>query len=112
MTNPEARTRQLLLLFVCAVPLFGAVHLSDGLFTIDELIYLISADALARDGALTVDNGFSQFGSEDLNLWFLVEGPNGLAPQYPPGVAILGLPFYLLFETRGLIVMNALAAVG
>ncbi|MDJ1006802.1 MAG: hypothetical protein QNJ13_03175 [Paracoccaceae bacterium] len=104
--------QSLLLLLACGVPVVGAFMVSSGMFTIDEVIYLFSAEAMANRGSLTVDNGYGTFGAEDLRIWFLVDGPNGLAPQYPPGTAVLGAPFYLAFGDRGLIVLNAVAAVG
>ncbi len=104
--------RHPVLILALAVPVLGAFLVSSGLFTIDELIYLISADALATEGSLTVDNGFSTFGSNDLKLWFLIDGPNGLTPQYPPGLAALSLPFYSGLGAQGLVLVNALAAAG
>lgn len=90
----------------------AAFVVSPGLFTIDEMIYLISVDAFADRLSLTVDNGFGTYRSDDLRLWFMVEGPNGLTPQYPPGLTVAGAPFYALLGTRGLFVLNALAAAG
>lgn len=112
MTPPVRAPLRVVVVLACFVPVIGAFIVSSGLFTIDEFIYLISTDAMASRGSLTVENGYGQFASEDLRLWFLVNGPNGLAPQYPPGLAILGTPFYWAFGPRGLIVMNAVAAAG
>lgn len=106
------RPDHIALLVACGVPVIGAFLVSSGLFTIDELIYLISAEAMASHRSLTVENGFSQLGSEDLKLILLVDGPNGLTPQYPPGLATLGLPLYAALGARGLILLNALAAAG
>ncbi len=112
MTGQLSPRQRSLLIVVCALPVIGLFFVSAGLFTIDELIYLTATVAMAQDGSLIFENGFSQFGSEDLKLWFLVDGPNGLAPQYPPGMAVLSAPFYLLMGSRGLIMLNALAAAG
>ncbi len=112
MSDAGTRLSQRVLLLACAIPVLGAFLVSSGVFTIDELIYLISADALARNGSLIVENGFAEFGSRDLKLWFLIDGPNGLTPQYPPGQAALGLPFYAAFGAQGLVVLNGLAAAG
>lgn len=109
---PSGGKERLVLLLVCGIPILGAFFVSSGLFTLDELIYLISVDAMATRGSLIVDNGSSQFASADLNLWFLIDGPNGVTPQYPPGLALLGAPFYLALGARGLILLNALAAAG
>lgn len=112
MTASFSPLPRLVLALACLVPVVGAFFVSAGLFTIDEFIYLVSADAMANHASLTVDNGFERFASGDLRLWLLVDGPNGLAPQYPPGLAILGMPFYSVFGARGLILMNAVAAAG
>ena len=40
----------------------------------------------------------------------MVNGPNGVAPQYPPGTAVLGAPLYGAFGIRGMILPNAVAA--
>jgi hypothetical protein len=99
-------------------PIFGAAFLTmaaitpPGFFSIDELIYHAAAVSVALDGSLTVSNGYQTFGSPDLRVAFLVEGPNGLAPQYPPGSALLGAPFVAVLGVRGLMVLNALAAFG
>ncbi len=88
----------------------GAFLAMPGLYNIDETIYFLAADALGREGSLTVENGFETYGADRLRLRFLVPGPNGLAPQYPAGTAALGAPLLALFGVRGLILVNALAA--
>ena len=79
---------------VLGVIVFGllaaTLFVSPGFFSIDEVIYFTGADALQRNSSLFVDNSFAKFGSEDLNIWFLVQGQHGLTPQYPVGSAILG----------------------
>ena len=97
-----------LLLFV-----FGAATflVSPGLFTIDEYIYYAGAKAFA-DGGIVVPNSLKGADSHQLKLWLLVDGPNGLVPQYPIGSAVLGgllLPFIGL---PALQLYNALAAAG
>jgi len=99
-------------LALAAVVIASAFFVSDGLNTVDELIYFLGADAFAQSGSLTVENGFETFGSEDLRLWFLIDGPNGLAPQYPPGSAVVGGLFIKLMGVRGMILLNALASAG
>ena len=94
------------------LPIAGTLYVSGGLFTVDEFLYLISVHELATSGSLIVSNGFEKFGSNDLLLWFMIDGPNGLAPQYPPGLALLGAPLYVAFGVHGLILLNAMAAVG
>ncbi len=92
--------------------LVATPFVSTGFFSLDEVIYFAGADALFRDGSLFVDNGFDEFGSEDLRIWFLVQGQHGLTPQYPVGTALLGAPFLSVFGVRGLIIINVLAGIG
>lgn len=102
-----------IVLGVVALSLLAAIpFVSGGFFSIDEVIYFASADALQRDGTFFVQNGFDEFGSEDLKIWFLVQGKYGLTPQYPVGTALLGAPFLYLFGSKGLIVLNVLAGIG
>jgi hypothetical protein len=110
MSRRAADRGTLLLAILAAGIVAGAFLVSDGLYTIDELIYLMSAEAMRARGSLIVENGWDLIRSPDLQLWFLVDGPNGLAPQYPPGLAAIGAPFAGLFGARGLILVNALAA--
>lgn len=94
-----------LLLFV------GAFFASTGLYNIDEAIYLAAMESMSGRGSLIIENGYEQFQSDGLRLWFLVWGPNGLAPQYPPGTAIAGGLFHFVMGVRGPIVLSALAAI-
>ncbi|MEM7178736.1 MAG: glycosyltransferase family 39 protein [Pseudomonadota bacterium] len=91
--------------------LVGAFFASTGLYNIDEAIYLAAMEAMSQRGSLTIENGYEQFQSDGLRLWFLVWGPNGLTPQYPPGTALAGGLFHLVMGTRGPIVLSALAAI-
>jgi 4-amino-4-deoxy-L-arabinose transferase-like glycosyltransferase len=77
---------------------------------IDEVSYYAAAWSLSERGTLIVENGWDRFDSRALRLQWLIPGPNGLTPQYPPGAAILGAPLLSLWGIRGLIVLNAAAA--
>lgn len=83
-----------------------------GLFTIDELIYVAAAAEFAGDASIFVQNGYEHFGSEALRLWFLVAGPNGLAPQYPSGFPAVAAAPFAAFGPRGIMLLNAGAALG
>lgn len=94
-----------------AIILISAFIVSPGFFSIDEAIYYLGARAVAEGGSLGIENGYHQFDSESLRLRLLVDGPQGLTPQYPAGSAVLAgllLPF---LGPRSFILLNALAAV-
>lgn len=107
---PAGPAGRALLIGLALAPLLLWLVASPGLFNIDEALYVMSADAMARHGSFLVRNGFETYGAEALRLWFLAEGPSGLAPQYPPGPALLGAWPYLLLGTKGMSLLNALAA--
>ena len=100
------------LALIGALILAGALLVSDGYFTVDEFVYVLGAQAMAQNMSLVIENGFDTYGSENLKVWNVVIGPAGLVSQYPVGTAVIGAPLLLLFGVRGLIVLNALAAVG
>ena len=92
-----------------ALPFFA----STGFFTIDEVVYFLSAHAFQSGQGFLINNGWPQFASPDLTmLTFLVSTHDGLTAQYPGGFAVVGALFIELFGARGLLLLNALAAVG
>ena len=95
-----------------ALILIAAFLVSPGFFSIDEASYYLGARAVAEWGSLGIDgNGYHQFHSESLRLRFLVDGPQGLTPQYPAGSALLAAPLVPLLGGRAFILLNAVAAV-
>lgn len=80
-------------------------------FTIDEAIYVLGAEAMTDRLSVTVQNGYERFGSDTLDLRFLVPGPAGLTPQYPSGFFVLTAPLFALLDGGGMIVVNTLSAV-
>jgi hypothetical protein len=95
-----------------AIILIGALLVSPGFFSIDEAIYYAGARAIAEGGTLGINtNGFEQFHSESLKLRLLVEGPQGLTPQYPAGSALLAGMLLPFLGPRAFILLNALAAI-
>ncbi|HET9810659.1 MAG TPA: glycosyltransferase family 39 protein, partial [Sphingomicrobium sp.] len=94
-----------------ALILLGALVASPGFFSIDEAIYYLGARAVAEWGSLGLENGYHQFHSESLRLRFLIDGPQGLTPQYPAGSAILGGLLIPFLGPRAFVLLNALAAV-
>ncbi|SMX25181.1 hypothetical protein [Boseongicola aestuarii] len=111
MTPTQTRTILLygLSLVLLAMPFFA----STGFFIIDEVVYVLSVQAFHAGQDLFVDNGYLGHPSEDAAmLGLLVPTENGLAPQYPAGLAVLGSVFFEVLGARGLLLINALAAVG
>lgn len=90
--------------------LLGASVVSNGTYSIDEVVYLAGAQAFHQGGSLVVENGYTAFRSDHLLLWLMRDGPNGVTPQYPVGTAILGGLLEVAFGSRALIVANASAA--
>ncbi|GGE39537.1 glycosyltransferase family 39 protein [Actibacterium pelagium] len=88
----------------------ASFFVSAGNWNIDEVIYFLGADALAARGSFIVENGYETYEHPNLRILFLVAGPNGLAPQYPIGTAVLGAPFLALMGLRGLVVLSAISA--
>jgi len=96
-----------------AIILLSVLIVSPGFFSIDEAIYYIGARAIAEHGALGIDNnGYAQFHSESLKLRYLIDGPQGLTPQYPAGSVLLAGMLLPVLGPRAFILLNALAAVG
>ncbi|MEL6644637.1 MAG: glycosyltransferase family 39 protein [Pseudomonadota bacterium] len=91
--------------------LLGAAFMPPGFISVDEFVYHLGARALVETGGFATSNGLETFDSSDLVFLNMVNGPNGLVPQYPVGSALVGAPFHAILGVRGLIVLNALAAV-
>ena len=105
------RANFLLLPVLLAVFGIATFFVSPGLFTLDEYIYYAGARAFA-DGGVVVPNSMDGTNSYQLRLWLLVDGPNGLVPQYPIGSAVLGGLLLPLIGLPALQLYNALAAAG
>lgn len=102
-----------LLLAASAVILVYAMAVAiPNVFTIDGLIYVAMAKAMAEHGSFAISNGFETYRSPSLDLLFLVPVGDRLVPQYPGGWAFLAAPFYMLGGLRGLFLLNALATIG
>lgn len=90
--------------------LLAAFWSAPGMFTGDDFAYRAMIDAFAREGALTIDNGYSEYGADSLALRHMRVIDGRVVPQYPGGWGILAAPAYLLAGVRGVFVMNAVAA--
>ncbi len=106
-------TRAVLLYGLSGLLLILPLVASTGFFIVDEVLYFLSVHAFHSGDGLLVDNGSRVFSSGDLSMLnLLVRTDNGFAPQYPAGFAIVGSLFFEIFGARGLILINALAAIG
>ncbi len=97
--------------FLSLLLLFCFLFVSSGLFVIDEFVYLIAAEAIAKDGTLKIDNGYNVLSLETLRAAFLVNGPNGLTSPYPSGLSLLNGIAYALGGPRGIIGFNVFVGV-
>lgn len=107
MSMPGNRFALGLLLLVFAIATF---QMSAGLFTIDEFLSYAGADAFWHTGGFAIDNAIPGVVSSQLKPMLMVAGPNGIVPQYPPGMAVVGAPLLALFGMHGMMLLNALAA--
>lgn len=111
MTMLDTSPRRLIL-GLSAVLVVLAVFVSPGFFNIDEVIYFLGIDAVARTGGFVVDNGFDMFPSDDLRIWLLQPGIGGIVSQYPAGSAWAGALLVPVFGDRALIALNVAAGIG
>ena len=102
---------RLIACFSVALVLLGLTT-SNGFYSIDDVIYFQGVENLANLGRFGAENGYATFASEHLRLRFLVNGPQGLAPQYPVGSALAAAPLTGIFGLKSLIFLNVLAGVG
>ena len=101
---------------LAALGLLILIHLlffaPTGFLTTDEFLYAAMVDRLIGAGSLYFENKPADAAARGLNLLFLTPTPRGLTPQYPPGYAALAAPFFLTGGVRGLMLLNAIAALG
>lgn len=91
--------------------MFAAVVAVPAPLVSDEWFYLSMIDGLVNHGTLFLDNGYGEFASETLRIRYLIPTPDGLAPQYPSGYAVLAAPAWMLLGAHGVVMLNTLAAV-
>jgi hypothetical protein len=112
MVSPAATAARGLIPAVSAALVVLAVVASDGFYNIDEVIYFMGAEAFRETGSFVVENGHAALPLDALRLWFLVEGPKGLVPQYPVGPTVAGALLLDVFGQRALIALNVAAGIG
>ena len=91
---------------------YGLFFAPAGFLTTDEFIYTAMTDRLVNAGTFFFANGYQETPSPTLRLLFLTPTAHGLTPQYPAGFAFLAAPFFMLGGVRGMLFLNALAAIG
>lgn len=109
----ERRLAPWLLLAVAAVQMglvFGWA--APGPLSIDEVIYQRMVHNLVQGHGLSLWNGFEERPSPELAALFIRPVGDRLVAPYPYGFPAIAAPFYALFGSRGLVVVNALAFVG
>lgn len=85
---------------------------SSGLYNIDEALYLTGAETFHSTRSFEIQNRFDGLSSPDLRLWYLVEGPLGLVPQYPVGVTLAAQPLIGPLGPKALLALNVITGIG
>ena len=112
--NSRATVRQVMISLGALVTLAIAVVMPQGAFSIDEVIYIDMARAMSQSGTLSipiVDAPVNAPALTKSNGLMRVDG-NQIMPQYPALYAFIAAPFYSLLGVNGLMLLNALAAIG
>jgi len=82
-----------------------------GMYVSDEVMYLLMADSVSQ-GGFEIYNGMGEYGSPELVLPSGVVRGGRLYSIYPPVYALLAQPFYRLFGTWGLFIVNSIGFAG
>jgi len=93
-------------LFALAITMLAA----PGACSVDSAVYIDMARAMVERGSLLISHETLP-GALALKTHFTHIADGGLAPQYPGLYGVIAAPFYAIGGIRGLIFMNALAAV-
>lgn len=80
-------------------------------FIVDGGIYLEMARAMAERGSLHIADNGGVDGAGPMTKLLTDPIDGKVFPQYPSGYAFIASPFYAFLGVRGLILMNALAAI-
>lgn len=112
MNGFAARWGSAMILALGALMLAGALFVPAGYISVDEFVYSLGARTLAATGGFVFQNGGDLLSSPDLVFLTVLEGPNGMVPQYPIGPSLIGAPFIGLLGDRVFFIVNALAAMG
>lgn len=91
----------------------GAFWVSDGFYTIDEVVYVFGAETFLKTQSFFLENGHDEFGSRDLRwIDLLVHRTTGLTAQYPAGSAVFGAVLISAFDLRGILLFHAACVAG
>jgi len=96
-----------ILLFLCLIypPLIISKSVTTGSFIQGDCYYYRAViDSLLQDGDLLLANNVA---ADPLN-GYLAVGREGLVPKHPIIMSLVSMPFYVLFETPGLLLFNVL----
>lgn len=99
-----------MLLFV--VFTLGALLIAPYAFSVDDVVYIEMARAMAERGSLTLDGNSGVEGAPVLTTMFTLAVDGESVPQYPGLYGVIAGPFYALLGVKGLILMNALCCAG
>lgn len=80
-------------------------------YTIDDFHYWAMIDAVYNKFSFFIDNGYDEYKTEAQRLLLLVPVGERLTVQYPGGWGIVAAPGYALDGLRGVMMLNAFAAV-
>ncbi len=112
MTGMATRWGSAMILALGALMLAGALWVPAGYISVDEFVYSLGARTFAATGGFVFQNGGDLLSSPDLVFLTVLEGPNGMVPQYPIGPSLIGAPFVGFLGDRVFFIANALAATG
>lgn len=87
----------------------GAFLTAPYAFSVDDVVYIEMARAMAERGSFTLGGNSGVEGAPVLTTMFTLPVKGEAVPQYPGFYGIVAAPFYALFGVRGLVLMNALA---
>jgi hypothetical protein len=106
-----AGKKAIVILSLAAALIVAAFLTPPAAFSIDDVIYIDMARAMAERGSLDITDQNIPAGAPALTksagIVHLIDGR--AVPQYPAGYGLIAAPFFGLFGVSGLILMNALA---
>lgn len=99
---------------IAAIGLFGVFALGALLsapyaFSVDDVVYIEMARAMAERGSFTLGGNGGVEGAPVLTTMFTLSVAGEAVPQYPGLYGVVAGPFYALFGVKGLVLMNALS---